>query len=324
AIRMLLLCRLVLLLSFSNWVHTRPGAGQSKLKSSDPNVRDWGDYSDLPTGLELGLGLEEDTQHEKTKAEPSTTFAPELDFLVDFAGKKRLWVITASSHNDNYLRMMEKQLEDMDQVGLNCHLAERDTYIITIIQNAMMEGRIVKTTIEGQASVESLDPDTVSKLLHYLELTGHDEFIMLVIKKNLRTSERFPYPVRVEAIFEMIDQFPKRKLEKMTRQGPNMRCKLTKKKVVRKRKRIKTKMVLSSQRRGNVTSVAAPKRKMVLDKKEALKSKIQDILNGYYRFVIRKGSSPGSTQKLNPEQRKRTETQKETDRHPLVTSSNQE
>ncbi|XP_055009817.1 coiled-coil domain-containing protein 80 [Boleophthalmus pectinirostris] len=220
--------------------------------------------------------------------------------------------------------MMEKQLEDMDQVGLNCHLAERDTYIITIIQNAMMEGRIVKTTIEGQASVESLDPDTVSKLLHYLELTGHDEFIMLVIKKNLRTSERFPYPVRVEAIFEMIDQFPKRKLEKMTRQGPNMRCKLTKKKVVRKRKRIKTKMVLSSQRRGNVTSVAAPKRKMVLDKKEALKSKIQDILNGYYRFVIRKGSSPGSTQKLNPEQRKRTETQKETDRHPLVTSSNQE
>lgn len=32
------------------------------------------------------------------------------------AGKKRLWVITAPSHNDHYLRMMEKQLEDMDQV----------------------------------------------------------------------------------------------------------------------------------------------------------------------------------------------------------------
>ena len=129
-------------------------------------------------------------------------------------GKKRLWVITAPSHNDHYLRMMEKQLEDMEQVlcvqiytpnwfrgrfypicflfffpfflvslsfrlfrchsqkGLNCRLAERDTFIITIIQNAMMEGRIQKTTLQGDATVESLDPDTVTKLLHYLELTG--------------------------------------------------------------------------------------------------------------------------------------------------------
>ncbi|KAJ0015395.1 hypothetical protein NQD34_009015 [Periophthalmus magnuspinnatus] len=320
---MLPLYKLVLLLSFWNCVHTWPGVGQSNLKYSDPNVRDWGDYSDLPPGLEMRLGLEEDAQHEKTKAGPSTTLTPELDFLGDFAGKKRLWIITASSHNDNYLRMMEKQLEDMEQAGLNCRLAERDTYIITIIQNAMMEGRIVKTTMDGQASVETLDPDTVSKLLHYLELTGHDEFNMLVIKKNLRTSERFPYPVRVEAIFEIIDQFPKRKLEKMTRKGPNMRCKITKKKVV-KRKKIKTKNVLSSQRRGNVTSVVAPQRKTVLDKKEALKSKIRDILNGRSRFVIRKGSSPGSTQELNPEQGKKTETQKETERHPSVTSSNQE
>lgn len=46
---------------------------------------------------------------------------------------------------------------------------------------------------------------------------------MLVVKKNLRTSERFPYPVRVEAILELIDQFPKRKLEKMTRIGSNFR-----------------------------------------------------------------------------------------------------
>lgn len=35
------------------------------------------------------------------------------------AGNKRLWVITAPSHNDHYLRMMEKQLEDMDQVPLH-------------------------------------------------------------------------------------------------------------------------------------------------------------------------------------------------------------
>lgn len=46
---------------------------------------------------------------------------------------------------------------------------------------------------------------------------------MLVVKKNLRVSERFPYPVRVEAILELIDQFPVRKLEKMTRRVPHVR-----------------------------------------------------------------------------------------------------
>lgn len=46
---------------------------------------------------------------------------------------------------------------------------------------------------------------------------------MLVVKKNLRVSERFPYPVRVEAVLELIDQFPVRKLEKMTRRGPRVR-----------------------------------------------------------------------------------------------------
>lgn len=60
----------------------------------------------------------------------------------------------------------------LSQKGLSCRLAERDTFIITIIQNAMMEGRIQKTTFQGEATVESLDPDTVSKLLHYLELTS--------------------------------------------------------------------------------------------------------------------------------------------------------
>lgn len=60
----------------------------------------------------------------------------------------------------------------LSQKSLNCRLAERDTFIITIIQNAMMEGRIQKTTFQGEATVESLDPDTVTKLLHYLDLTN--------------------------------------------------------------------------------------------------------------------------------------------------------
>ncbi|KAM6986380.1 coiled-coil domain-containing protein 80 [Aplochiton taeniatus] len=227
--------------------------------------------------------------------DPSSSLAPELDFLADFDGKKRLWVITAPSHSDNYLRMMEKQLEDMEKDGLNCRLAERDTYIVTIIQNAMMEGKIQKTTIQDESTVESLDPDTVTKLLHYLELTNQDQsFSMLVTKKNLRVTERFPYPVRVEAVLEIIDQFPMRKLEKMTRKGSPLKCKPPKKKVLVKKKR---KKVFSPLRQAGVKSVLPAQRKPAVDKKTALKSKIQDILSGRSRFVIRKkpaGSDKGS------------------------------
>lgn len=73
------------------------------------------------------------------------------------------------------------------------------------------------------------------------------------------------------------------------------RCKTTKKKVVVTRKKMKKKMVLSPQRRGNVTSVMALQRKNPLHKKAALKSKIQDILSGRSRFVIRKVPAVGST-----------------------------
>ncbi|XP_044000116.1 coiled-coil domain-containing protein 80 [Gambusia affinis] len=284
-------------LSCTGLITAWPGIPGSKPKADlDPNVRDWGDYSDLPAGIEHGLGLEEDREHEENRGvrEPSSNLAPELDFLADFIGKKRLWVITAPSHNDNYLRMMEKQLEDVEQKGLNCRLAERDTFIITIIQNAMMEGRIQKTTFQGDATVENLDPDTATKLLHYLELSSQEQtFTMLVMKKNLQISERFPYPVRVEAILELIDQFPVRKLEKMTRKGSNLRCKTSKKKVVMKRKKKMKKVVLSPQRAGDVTLVVASQRQP-LDKKAALRSKIQEILNGRSRFVIRK-TPAGST-----------------------------
>lgn len=36
----------------------------------------------------------------------------------------------------------------------------------------MMEGRIQKTTTAGEATVESLEPDMVGKLLHYLDLAS--------------------------------------------------------------------------------------------------------------------------------------------------------
>ncbi|XP_026153722.1 coiled-coil domain-containing protein 80 [Mastacembelus armatus] len=318
-------------LSYPGLLTARPGIGQGKHKDQlDPNVRDWGDYSDLPPGIEQGLGLDEDGEHgEIRETGAGESSAPELDFLADFSGKKRLWVITAPSHNDHYLRMMEKQLVDMEQKGLNCLLAERDTFIITIIQNAMMEGRIQKTTIQGDATVENLDPDTVTKLLHYLELINQDQgFTMLLLRKNLRVSERFPYPVRVEAILELIDQLPMRKLEKMTRKGSNLRCKTTKKKTVVKRIKTKKKTVLSPHRRGNETSIVALQRKPSLDKKAALKSKVQDILSGRSRFVIRKMPGMGSTRGKASSSRVRTtsngQEKEKVHSSPSVSRSNEE
>lgn len=80
-------------LSYPSLLTAWPGIGRSKPKDElDPNVRDWGDYSDLPPGVEHGLGLEEDREEGESRgvAEPSSGLAPELDFLADFAGKTSL------------------------------------------------------------------------------------------------------------------------------------------------------------------------------------------------------------------------------------------
>lgn len=61
-------------------------------------------------------------------------------------------------------------------------------------------------------------------------------------------------------------------------------------------------MVLSSQSGGNMTSSLASQRR-TLDKKAVVKSKIQDILNGRSRFVIRKvaaGSTKGKELSSDP------------------------
>lgn len=75
------------------------------------------------------------------------------------------------------------------------------------------------------------------------------------------------------------------------------RCKIAKKRVVVTRKKMKKKMALSPQRRGNMTSVVAVQRKQPLDKKAALRSKVQAILSGRSRFVIRKVPVVGSVRR---------------------------
>lgn len=233
--------------------------------------------------------------------------ASDTDFLADFAGKKRLWVITAPSYSDEYLRMMEKHIQDSS--GLNCRLAERDTLVVTIIQNAMMEGKIQHTTMDGQATEQALDSDMVTKLLHYLDLE-HQTFSIVILKKNLKVGVRFPYPVRVEAVLDAIDNLPARKLERVARKGSLQRCKITKKRIVTKQNDGKKKRTFSSQKQSNVTSVFPAQTRQIVDKKAAIRSKIQDILSGRSRFVIRKtpvspgGSKVSSTPKTRANEEK--------------------
>lgn len=63
------------------------GSGSSGFHPSrkdllDPNVRDWGDYSDL-----IQVEPRRGTEEERGAGEPSSGLAPELDFLAEFAGE---------------------------------------------------------------------------------------------------------------------------------------------------------------------------------------------------------------------------------------------
>lgn len=256
----------ILLLLLANWINSPVLSAKAGKKKHQ--VKNQSDFA---------------TPKEDVGSDGARESTPESDFLADFSGKHRLWVITAPSHGDNYLRMMEKQIQESE--GLNCRLAERDTLVVTIIQNAMMEGKIQRTTLQGEAIVEAMDSEMVSKLLHYLELEDHT-FSMLILKKNMRVSERFPYPVRVEAILEVIDQLPVRKLEKVARKGLPVKCKITKKRLVMKKQGSNKRRTFSPQRQLNTTSILT--QKIRLDKKATLRNKVQDILSGRLRFVIRK------------------------------------
>ncbi|XP_076139274.1 coiled-coil domain-containing protein 80 [Alosa pseudoharengus] len=267
----------LLLALIAFWIHSTVLADSEALKGRRSNSRDGSSGS---SGSFHQVNPRVDRSGERNGG-----LAPELDFLAEFAGKHRLWVITAPSHTDNYLLMMEKQIQDMEPEGLNCRLAERNTLVVTIIQNAMMEGKLRRISTQGDVTEESLDSDMVTKLLHYLQIEDQT-FSMLILKKNLKVGERFPYPVRVAAILEVIDQLPARKLEKVARKASTEKCKIIKKRLVAKKPTAVRRRVFSPQRQGNVATVNANQRKPV-DKKVALRSKIQDILNGHSRYVIR-------------------------------------
>lgn len=91
-----------------------------------------------------------------------------------------------------------------------------------------------------------------------------------------------------------------------------------------KRKKTKKIKMVSTQRRDNATSVGAFQRKPLLNKKAALKTKIQDILSGRSRFVIRKVPAVGGQNLTSGGQATSNGQHKEKVDSPSVSRSNEE
>ncbi|KAF3843662.1 hypothetical protein F7725_002511 [Dissostichus mawsoni] len=98
---------------------------------------------------------------------------------------------------DGYYRMMMSLLKS----DVYCELAERHVHQVVIFhQEGEMGGKVRRITKEGK-------------------------FGMVLLKKTLQVEERYPYPVRLEAMYEAIDQAPARKNEKLRQKGFVQKCK---------------------------------------------------------------------------------------------------
>lgn len=75
---------LLLAAACSSGFHPSRSQGAHKKDLLDPNVRDWGDYSDL-----IQVEPRRSRDEERGAGEPSSSLAPELDFLAEFAGESR-------------------------------------------------------------------------------------------------------------------------------------------------------------------------------------------------------------------------------------------
>jgi len=106
-----------------------------------------------------------------------------------------------------------------------CELAERHVHQIVIFhQEGELGGKIRRITNEGKVMEEPLDTTIIPRLINFLKLEK-GKFGMVLLKKTLQVEERYPYPVRLEAMYEVIDQSPIRKMEKVRQKGFVQKCK---------------------------------------------------------------------------------------------------
>ncbi|XP_006895409.1 PREDICTED: coiled-coil domain-containing protein 80 [Elephantulus edwardii] len=150
---------------------------------------------------------------------PSGSSSPNI--LASFAGKNRVLVISAPHASEPYYRLMMSLLKD----NVYCELAERHIQQIILFHEAGEEGgKVRRITSEGRILEQPLDPSLIPKLMSFLKLEK-GKFGMVLLKKTLQVEERYPYPVRLEAMYEIIDRGPVRKMEKMRQKDFVQKCK---------------------------------------------------------------------------------------------------
>lgn len=164
-------------------------------------------------------GILRDEARPRMTRMPTGAGSPNL--LATFAGKNRVLVISAPHDSDGYYRLMMSLLKP----DVYCELAERHVHQIVIFhQEGEMGGKVRRITAEGKVIEEPLDTALIPRLTSFLKL-DKGKFGMVLLKKTLQVEERYPYPVRLEAMYEVIDQSPVRKLEKGRQKGFVQKCK---------------------------------------------------------------------------------------------------
>ncbi|MEQ2303524.1 hypothetical protein AMECASPLE_017833 [Ameca splendens] len=150
---------------------------------------------------------------------PNSAGSPNL--LASLAGKNRVLVISAPHESDGYYRLMMSLLKP----DVYCELAERHVHQVVVFhQEGEMGGKVRRITAEGKVLQEPLDTALIPRLMSFLKLEK-GKFGMVLLKKTLQVEEKYPYPVRLEAMYEVIDQSPMRKVEKLRQKGFVQKCK---------------------------------------------------------------------------------------------------
>ncbi|XP_062384518.1 coiled-coil domain-containing protein 80 [Sardina pilchardus] len=148
-----------------------------------------------------------------------------VSVLARFAGKSRLLVISAPRKSDGYYQLLRSQM----RAHAYCEMAERRVHQVVLFHQEREEaggggGVLRHISKQGAVIEEPLDTALVPQLMELLRLE-RGTFEMVLLKKTLQVEERFPYPVRLEAVYRAIDQAPARRLERERQEGFVQKCK---------------------------------------------------------------------------------------------------
>ncbi|XP_041936285.1 coiled-coil domain-containing protein 80 [Alosa sapidissima] len=159
--------------------------------------------------------------HLTSPARQHLNISASISVLARFAGRNRLLLISAPRKSDSYYQLLRSQMK----AHAYCEMAERHMHQIVVFHQEGEAGGVVRhITKQGAVIEEPLDATLVPQLMDFLKLEK-GKFEMVLLKKTLQVEERYPYPVRLEAVYRAVDQAPARWLEKVRQEGFVQTCK---------------------------------------------------------------------------------------------------